>query len=43
MANKNKVKPDNQFTFYIQKEKVEDFGVVFVPRKKQQARKQRTR
>lgn len=37
MAAENKVKPDNQFDFYIQKEKMEDFGVVLVPRKKQQA------
>ena len=37
------VKSDKQFSFYLQKEKVEDFGVVFVPRKKQQAQRQKTR
>ena len=39
----NEVKSDNQFVFYVQQEKVEDFGVVFIPRKKQQAQKQKTR
>ena len=39
----NEVKSDNQFFFYVRKEKKEDFGVVFVPRKKQQAQKQKTR
>lgn len=39
----NEIKPVEQFTFYVQKEQIQDLGVVFVPRKKQRIQSPKVR